>query len=355
MSKQFDKTSCLPHHAVRQAVSILLLGGMGLAGLESGARESPNDPCANALADVRAARSDDELQRRLERAGRDGGLTPHCTVEIEREPAVMQLRQRQYQQLTTRARDEAQQLRARHALSAERLQQNQVVLDARRQAADARRQPQQSRPRIPAPSTPDHGQTPTPTFAGVLPETIVPGTEILVFGDEFGASPGSVRIRVHGQPLDAAVLHWEQDMVIAYLAEDTDGLTLDPYASVELARADGSSATMSVPFYPLYEAAVFVTALHAELPFSAGAMTEEIVFMGESLTEHWKVQAVHVDGVVGQCEPLPPPAASFGGTTLATRLRLTSPSSNPGLCMLSITAVGPKGVSHGISAESALP
>lgn len=319
------------------------------------ARESSAGACPELTSAVREARSDDELQRRLDEAWQARTLDTRCMAEIERDPAVTQLRQRQHQALAMRARDEARELRARHALSGERIQQNELVRTARQQGANARRQPEQFRPPPSAPQAPSADGPTTPSLAGIVPETIVPGTEIVVYGSGFGQAPGNVRISVHGQWLNAAVLHWTQDMVIATLGEDTAGLTQDSYATFELARADGPSTTRSLVFYPLYEAAVFVTALQAEMPFSPGTTTETILFMGETLNEPWKVQAVHVDGVVGQCEPAPPPAASFGDSSLATRLRLTSPSANPGLCMLTITAIGPKGIAHGISAESALP
>ena len=195
-----------------------------------------------------------------------------------------------------------------------------------------------------------------PQIASVTPSPLVPGTDVIIEGQGFGAETGTVALKTQGQTFTMQIANWQDGIVVAYLADSISGVGESSAALVELQRADGQQTPVqTVSFLPVFEMDILRDRAFAAGKMLAPGNSHRTLFSGLTLGNQWRI-AGHsfVDfSPHANCALSGSPAPQIGGTQLPASVHVWSSVNIPCVqcsagCQLWIQVEGPRGLGHGV-------
>lgn len=314
------------------------------------------DECRTLVDAARSAGTIKDLDATIRQRNPSQATMNKCSEQIVKDRTVAHMIQQDKQRLEATARQQEQQyLATRRQTSPAQFPANQRVLRARLDGTTRLNYLRGQAPTTKSTkSAPTQGLTPPPpAVSQVTPAPAVPGTDMVIEGNDFGDNGGSVRLKLQGKTFNATINHWSDSWIGIYLPDNIGGVTESSAAVIEVQLANGQSLASTVGFVPLIVADQLWDKKNGgpELMFTWGEFPSTYFFLTESLKNDWKIADYRTHSYWGSsCTIAGPPAMTKGGTALVTRLLIGHGLGNAGLCAIIVDVQGPQGLSHGLEA-----
>jgi len=348
-----------------------LLACLTLLATSTGHTREARDPCTELVESVREARSLGAIDSLFQTRRNELMSLSHCAPRLESETDLPRL-QREHEELeTSRVRQQLPQRISQLRRSPEELAINRR-LDTSRQLAASRLNELTgllaSPPRMGSPMDDQDRVTegtvqtemqvapPTPQITMVTPSPIVPGTDVIIEGQGFGSSAGTVALKTQGQSFSLQIATWQDGVVVGYLSDTISGVGETQGAIVELQRPGGGQVlTKTVPFLPVFEMDVLIDRAQATGKIWSPGNSHRTLFGGLMLGNQWRIASFSFFHFANNtnCELGGSPTPQVGGTQLPSSVHVWSSVAVPCVfcsasCQLWINVEGPRGLDHGV-------
>lgn len=187
-----------------------------------------------------------------------------------------------------------------------------------------------------------------PSITSLSNNIIVPGSVIVIEGEHFGSSPGTVRFQIDDLSVSGEILDWEDIYVRVKLPYEVEGVTETANCQINLTTSSGPSATNIIGFTPHRQAA-YPAELVNLIEQMAGGRSRRFQLFGYQLINGWTVRArelLRLSVDEDKISNISLPRSGDKDTTSSFRINLSPGEVPEGIVMIRMVFVGPRGVDY---------